>query len=261
MIMVLPDSEICHEILKIREEVNQSNLVNENNKKCIKMMRCTFQNRFDIGAMRSTIVEKIRRFSDEKDLELATKSGFDFCALKDDDWIVFTLNPAIYPQMEWFDKILAQKYESEAKVAAYFVRDLLEKLGYNYEDIYMEYPFSMPRGSKKDRPKHADFVIFNGSGRDKRNILLIIEAKIKIITPEDIDEAKSYAMWLLPAYYVITNGEKIIVFSRVEDFNVLEINILELKEKWKTLYRCISKEATIGRKLEIQNQFPKQIIG
>jgi hypothetical protein len=257
--MVLDEPEMLQKILEIREEVNKSNLVNERNNKYIKMMSITFRRRFDIGAMRFSVVEKIKRLSDERDLELATKSGGDFCALEDNDWIVITLNPVIPPREEWFDKIIARDYESESKVSTYFIAPLLERLGYNYEDICMEHPVIMDRGHTRDRSKHADFAVFNGPGRDAKDVLLVIEAKVKDITEKDIGEARSYARELLPAYYLVTNGKYLNVFGfngmKILDSKVMELDISMLKEKWKDLYRCISKEATISRKLEVQNKF------
>ena len=257
--MVLDEPAMHQEFLEIRSEVNESNQVNDNNKKYIKMRGATFKDRFKIKHMKSVVVGRLKRLSDEHDLEVTVKSGTKFGTQEDDDWIVFTLNPVIPPQDEWFYELLARDYESESEVSTYFIAPLLDKLGYDYIDISMEYPVVIYRG-KSHETKKADFVVFNGQGRDKEYILLIVEAKINDIKQGDIEQHKSYALALKPAYYAITNGKKLIVFrfnGIVHDSKVMEFDVSMLKENWKDLYRCISKDATICRKLEMENRFSK----
>jgi hypothetical protein len=258
-LMVLAEPELRQEIQKIQEEVNESSQVNDRNKKYIKMMSTTFRKRFDIGSLRFSVVEKIKHLADEKDLEISTKSGEEIYELNDNDWIVFTQNPVPIPPDEWFNELSARGYESEAEVSTYFIAPLLNKLEYDYEDIYMECPVKITMGASSDKSKRADFAVFNGPGRDKNDVLLTIESKIRDIAEKDIEEAKSYAKVLLPAYYLVTNAKQLIVFSfngmKVDHSIAMKFDASMLKEKWKDLYRCISKEATISRKIDMQNKY------
>ena len=106
----------------------------------------------------------------------------------------------------------------------------------------------------KKTTTEADFAIFKGPDRDEKNVLLIIEAKKgdEGITVDHISQAKSYAQELLPACYVITNGQEIKVYQfngmLAPDDCVMDFDRMELKEKWSKLYVHISKEATLKRK-------------
>ena len=144
------------EMDKIQKDVLDSNLINESDERFIRMKGSTLKKCLDIGAMRSTVLERIKRLSDENDLEITVKSGIAFGDHADEDWIVFTHNPAPVPDPEWFDKMLSRDYESEREVETYFIAPLLEKLGYNYEDIVIDYPIESMKGSRREKPKHAD---------------------------------------------------------------------------------------------------------
>jgi type I site-specific restriction endonuclease len=114
----------------------------------------------------------------------------------------------------------------------------------------------MFKGVKKIKTE-ADFVVFKGPGRDLENTLLVIEAKKsdKDITADHIGQAKSYAHELLPACYIITNGQQIKVYwfngTLLPDKLVMDIDKSMLREKWAILYGYASKEAAIQRKERI----------
>jgi len=117
----------------------------------------------------------------------------------------------------------------------------------------MGYPVKMFKGVQKTT-KEADVVVFNGPGREKKDVLLLIEAKKsdKGISDDQMGQAKSYAQELLPACYIVSDGQQIRVFQfnsmLVPDERVMDFARLELKEKWEELYKYVSKEATIKRK-------------
>jgi hypothetical protein len=252
--MVFSEDEMRLEITKIRDEVLEKDLDDENGDRSIRMKGSTLKNRLDIGAMISKTIEKIKRISDEQDLDITVKSGIPFGDHKDEDWIVFTHNPVPTPAPEWFDEMLARDYESEREVETYFIVPMLEKLGYDYDDIVIDYSIEVMKGSRKEKPKHPDFVLFNGPGRNENDVLLIIEAKNsdKDITPYAIGQAKYYAKELLPACYIVTNGEMISVFAfnglRTQDSQILNFNRSMLKDVWKDFYRCVGKKATLKAK-------------
>lgn len=254
--MVLPEDEMLREITKIRDEVLEKEPSNENGDRSIKMKGSTLKDRLDIGAMQSKTIEKIKRLSDEKDLDIAVKSGIPFGDHKDDDWIVFTYDPVPVPDPRWFEEMLIRDYESEREVETYFIAPLLEKLGYDYDDIVIDYPIQAMKGSRKERPKHADFVLFNGSGRNINDVLLIIEAKSsdKDIASYAIGQAKYYARELLPTRYIVTNGIMISVFEfnglRTQDSQILNFDKRNLRDFWRVFYRCVSKKSTLKAKLK-----------
>jgi hypothetical protein len=252
--MVLSEDEMQLEIIKIREEVFGKDL-DEVGDRSIKMLGSTLKKRLDIGAMQPNTIEKIKRISDGQDLEITVKSGIPFGDHTDEDWIVFTYDPVPVPGPEWFDEMLARDFESEMEVVTYFIAPLLEKLGYNYEDIAIEYAFEPMNGAKKEKAKRADFVLFKGPERNKNDVLMIIEAKCsdKDITSRAIGEAKYYAKELFPTCYIVTNGIMISVFAfdpfKAQDTQILNFNKSMLRDVWKDFYRCVSKMATLKAKL------------
>ena len=117
----------------------------------------------------------------------------------------------------------------------------------------------------KKTTKEADFVLFNGASREKSDVLLIIEAKKggKGITVDYIDQAKSYARELLPACYIITNGQQIIVFQFngmiYQDERIMDFDRSNLNTMWEDLYKYVGKESTFKRKLWMSEQFQREL--
>ncbi len=110
------------------------------------------------------------------------------------------------PPDSWFALLEQRNFESEREVEYYFVVPLLEKLGYEEDDLAIGYHVQMYEGVKKVN-KEADFVLFNGSSRSKETALLVVEAKKigKPLTEDAVGQARSYAMWLTTPYYMVTN--------------------------------------------------------
>lgn len=211
------------------------------------------------------MVERIASIIDGQGLRIAVKSGDPFGKENKTDWIILTPksiakvpfpDPIIdleQPSLDWFEMMQTRDFESEREVEAYFIAPLLEQLGYGYDDIVIGYPVEMFKGVTKTKTE-ADFVTFNGTDRTKENVLLVVEAKKsdKGISTDHIGQAKSYALELLPACYMVSNGQQIMVFQfngmLIPDEKVLDFDRSELKNRWNELYNYVSKEATKQRK-------------
>lgn len=218
---------------------------------------------FRIKRKTDPVIERVKRILTEQNLRYSVKSGDEFGKEKTNDWIVLTVWPPYggggrtldsqEPSDEWFEKIKTRKFESEREVEYYFIMPLLEKLGYEDDDVAVGYPVVVFEGVKQIK-KEADVVLFNGSNREIKDVLLVIEAKDsdKEISVSGIGQAKFYAKELLPACYVITNGQKVLVFQfngmLYQDELVVDFDRSMLKERWDELYNYISKEAAIDRK-------------
>src|SRR3972149_351315 len=241
-------------------EVYQS--VEQSSDKQKRLKSSTFWRLFDVKSRQQTVVDRIARLLEAQGLKVSVKSAVPLGEEKDDDWIVLTLRlpqpagvpPPVsstqWPSPEWFEMIQAKTYESEREVEAFFITPLLAKLGYGYDDIVIGYPVRMFKGVQKTTTE-ADFAIFNGLSRDQKDALLIIEAKRseKGISVEHVSQAKSYAQELLPAYYIVTNGQHIKVYQfngmLAPDDCVMDFDRTGLKEKWQELFGYVSKEATL----------------
>jgi hypothetical protein len=244
-------------------EIYQS--VEQSNEKQKRLKSSTFWHLFDVRSRQRTVVSRIVQLLEAQGLKVSVKSGEPLGEERDDDWVVLTLRltppasaplPVVSgepPPIEWLQMMTSRSFESEREVEAFFVCPLLEKLGYGFDDIAIGYPVKMFKGVQKTTTE-ADFAIFKGSDRDEKNVLLVIEAKKgdKGITVEHISQAKSYVQELLPACYVVTNGQEVKVYQfngmLAPDERVMDFDRTELKEKWSELYGYISKGATLKRK-------------
>lgn len=258
------DKGIDEKRVKAAEELLHA--VEQSDKKQKRLKSSTFWEIFKVDARQPTTVEEIKRLLDERNIKVEVKSEKEnvvFGKESPDDWIILSRiivpppdeNGIVvkWPTLNWFDEMQTRDFESEREVETYFIVPLLEKLGYDYDDVSIGYKVDMYKGSKSVKTE-ADFVVFNGLKRNPEDVLLVIEAKNsnKDITQDHIKEARSYATELMPAYYVITNGRKIKVFqyngSLAPDALVMDFKQSNLSENWDKLYRRICKDATVKRK-------------
>lgn len=234
-----------------------------------RLKSSTFWSLFAVKAKKKTVIERIMQLLEKNNLEAIVKSGETFGEEGKDDWIM--LSPIVIdsspekstgpkdpspPSSDWFGEMQTRIFESEREVETYFIVPILEKLGYYYDDVVIGHPVNMFKGVKRIKTE-ADFVVFKGPSRELEDVLLVIEAKNsdKDISGDHIGQAKSYAHELLPACYIITNGEKIKVFrfsgSLFPDKLLMDFDRSMLIEKWDDLYGYASKNATMQRKLHL----------
>lgn len=249
--------------------------VMETNDKQKRLKSSTFWGLFDVKARRATVVERIASVIDKQGLKIAVKSGATFGEESDADWIILTpillpvsgvpaqpIIPSEWPSSDWFEMMQTRIFDSEREVEAYFIAPLLEKLGYDYDDIVIGHPVTMFKGVSKTIAE-ADFVLFNGVNKEEGSALLVVEAKKpgKGISSDHIGQAKSYAQVLLPACYLVSDGQQIVVFQfngmRIPDEKVMDFDRLELQNKWNDFYNYVSKKATIKRKLSMEEWLSK----
>jgi hypothetical protein len=245
-------------------EMYQSVMLSQTKQKRLKSS--TFWKLFNVKSRQKAIIEKIAYLVNEQDLDIKVKSGARFGEEDKTDWIILTSKilpepekpfsetiPTVYPDDSWFEMIKTRIFDTEREVETYFIVPLLEMLGYQYDDICIGYSIEIFRGVQKTKVE-ADFVLFNGKSRDKKDVLLVVEAKHsnKGINIDHIGQARSYSHELLPSYYIISNGEQIIVFqfngSLIPDEKVMDFNRSDLKEYWSEFYSHVNKNATSQRK-------------
>ncbi|TSA06585.1 MAG: hypothetical protein D4R73_11055 [Deltaproteobacteria bacterium] len=254
--------------------------VMQTNDKQKRLKGSTFWRLFHVRSRKKTVIDRIADIIDKQGLKIAVKSGMALGTEYDADWIILSpklppgpgsqtpppIIPSEWPTAEWFEMMQTRQFESEREVEAYFIAPLLEKLGYDYDDIVIGHPVEMFKGVQKTKAE-ADFVVFNGSNREKENVLLVIEAKKsdKGISVDHIGQAKSYAQELFPACYIVSNGQQIIIFQfngmLIPDERVMEFDRSNLRDKWGDLYNCISKEAATQRKLWMEERISRMKAG
>jgi hypothetical protein len=257
--------------IDVAREIYQSVILA--NKKQKKMISSRFWERFGVAARQPQVIERIKDVLDKQGLKVEARSENEFGDEHRDEWIIITPKvfdeyvaaqiPSITPSNEWFQEMISRDFESEREVETYFVVPLLEELGYEYDDIVIGYPVEMFIGTRRTKTE-ADLVLFNGRSRERKDALLIVEAKKsdKDIKEDHIEQAKSYAQVLMPACYIVTNGMKIQVFlfngSLAPDECILDFDRSMLIEKWGELYQGVSKKATVLRKNKLLTFISKE---
>jgi hypothetical protein len=175
-----------------------------------------------------------------------------------DDWVTMSLpdlpeprndTPEPRPTAEWFDHTMTVELGSEREVEMHFASPLFHALGYGDEQEAAGFRFETYAGVQF-RIAEADLVYFETELHSVADgvPLILVEVKDSSQLPDaGTGQAKSYAYWIKPAYYVITNGEVLIVYNyqggAVPDVKVLEMERSELLQRFDELYGILNPAA------------------
>jgi hypothetical protein len=103
----------------------------------------------------------------------------------------------------------------------------------------------------------ADLVYFADEHRSVEDgvPLVLVEVKDSDQPPDaGKGQARSYALWVMPAYYVTTNGAAVVVYNyqgaRVPDVKVLDFKRSELCERFDDLYSLLNPNAAADAQRE-----------
>ncbi|MGO9080892.1 MAG: type I restriction enzyme HsdR N-terminal domain-containing protein [Streptosporangiaceae bacterium] len=182
-----------------------------------------------------------------------------------DDWLILSmptlpqlpeahLEPA--PSAEWFAYLEQVQLGSEREVEMHFVSPLFEKLGYKQEQEAAGFGFVLWEGVRQHNVE-ADLLYFVGDVHDTEHgePLVLVECKALGKGPDaGLGQVRSYAFWLKPAYYVLTDGDYVTVWNyqggAVPDVRVIEVRRGELREKFDELYAVLNPEAVLKARRE-----------
>jgi len=258
-------------ISEVMAEIYQSVLATPKRQR--RLLSKSFWAKFGFKARTKERIEQVREAVKRQGLVLNLDDAH-FGTENKDDWIILSyVEPSLpaeiqneasldaqvidcIPPDNWFQLMESRKFESEREVEYYFILPLLESLGYEEDDFAIGYPIEMYEGVTKVK-KEADFAIFNGLSRDKKDALLVVEAKKadKILTEDAVGQAKGYAIWLTTPYYMATNAEEVCLYlSRAglqPDVALMKFPRSELRQQWVTLHQHINKAAVIERKKKL----------
>ena len=238
-----------------------------------RLLSKTFWGMFGFKARTKDRIETVKATLKDQGLILNLDDAH-FGAEGKDDWIILsyvepslpsansagtaeTLQPIeCIPPESWFQLMESRKFESEREVEYFFILPLLESMGYEEDDFAIGYPIEMYEGVNRVK-KEADFAVFNGLSREKKDALLVVEAKKhdKLVTQDAVGQAKGYAIWLTTPYYLVTNAEDIRLYlyrSGVQqDVELMKFLRSNLRQNWEKLYQHINKAAVIERKKKL----------
>ena len=172
-----------------------------------------------------------------------------------DDWLVMSMplkvpvvetSPDPAPTAEWFAHMASVRTDTEREVEMHFASPLFrEGLGYHEDQEAAGFGIQMARGSRPGRVE-ADLLYF----ADERHYLktgeplVLVECKRLIKDEKElkvaVGQVRSYALWVVPAYYVITDGRIVSVWdfqgAIAPDIEVLRVSQAELAERFDDLY-------------------------
>ncbi len=181
------------------------------------------------------------------------------------DWIVLSL-PSLPPASEasadprpsdeWFDHLMTVHLDSEREVEMYFASPLFHGLDYTAEHEAAGFRFDMWEGVARKHVE-ADLIYFADHRHSLKDgtPLILVEAKgAAQPSGAGTGQARSYAFWVKPAYYVVTNGEITDAYNyqgAAPDVSVLTVKRSALREQFNDLYRMLNPAAaTQARQLK-----------
>ncbi len=158
-------------------------------------------------------------------------------------------HPDPRPGAEFFDHLQTVRLDSEREVEMHFASPLFRELGYTEDQEAAGFPFDTWEGVHH-RVAEADLVYF---AEDRHRLtdgepLVLVECKDTSKGPDaGVGQVRSYSFWIKPAYYVIINGDGLVVYNyqggAVPDVKVLEAKRPEMRERFDDLYRVLNPSA------------------
>lgn len=186
-----------------------------------------------------------------------------------DDWLVLSMptpivttgeHPEPRPTEEWFAHLAELELGSEREVEMHFVSPLFEELGYSETQEAAGFGFAMWEGVRQHHAE-ADLLYFAGDVHDTDNgePLVLVECKALGKGPDaGLGQARSYAYWLKPAYYVVTDGDYITVWNyqggAVPDIRMVEARRATLRGKFDDLYAILNPQAALATRRQKKEQ-------
>jgi hypothetical protein len=153
---------------------------------------------------------------------------------------------------EQLDYLTSVHPETEREVEMHFVSPLFtQALGYTHHQEAAGFPVTANRGGK---PQHveADLIYFDSEVHDLEtgHPLILVECKRPGgLLDRAVPQARDYALWVRPAYYVITDARSVSVYDYQgaigPDLKVLEFGQGELADSLSDLYSYLNPVAAM----------------
>jgi hypothetical protein len=179
-----------------------------------------------------------------------------------DDWLRMSIpeppvirdtHPDPRPTSDQLDYLMSVRPQTEREVEIHFVSPLfVHGLRYAPEQEAAGFPIPASHGS---RPRHieADLIYFADEVHDleKGQPLVLVECK-RPGRPLDLaaTQVRDYAMWVRPAYYVITDSQSVAVWDYQgaigPDHKLVEVKQAELAERLDDLYKYLNRDAALA---------------
>jgi Type I restriction enzyme R protein N terminus (HSDR_N) len=175
-----------------------------------------------------------------------------------DDWLIMSIPVPVDVQpshpdprpAKLLDYLQTVRPDTEREVEMHFASPLFQGLGYAEDQEAAGYGIRVYQGSRTPQHVEADLLYFADQRRGLKDSepLVLVECKRPGKDPSAAaGQVRSYALWVLPAYYVITDAQTITVYdfqgAIAPDIKVLEVKQAELREKFDDLYTLLNPQA------------------
>jgi hypothetical protein len=250
---------------EIIETIAQSIRVSQRGARKVRAHR--FKELFGYQVLNAQRRERIEQRMGEAGIELRPSLS----EARRDDWLVMSMpvrvpvqeaSPDPVPAAQWFAHMASVRTFTEREVEMHFASPLFrEGLGYHEDQEAAGFGIRWARGST---PGHveADLLYFGGDKHDLKTgePLVLVECKRLIKDEKELQaaaaQAHSYALWVIPAYYVITDGRIVSLWdfqgAIAPDREVLRVSPDELAGNFGDLYsRLNPKSAAAARQVKV----------
>lgn len=241
---------------EVIETIAQSIRVSQRGARRVRAHR--FKELFGYRVLNAPRREKIEQLMREAGIEVRPP----LAQARRDDWLIMSIpvtvpvreaSPDLVPPAEWFAHMAAVRTDTEREVEMHFASPLFcDGLGYSEDQEAAGFSIEVARGS---RPGHieADLLYFAGEPHDVKagEPLVLVECKRLLKDDKALQTAaaqvRSYALWVIPAYYVITDGRTLSVWdfqgAVAPDREILRTSQSELAGIFDDLYSRLSPAA------------------
>jgi len=158
--------------------------------------------------------------------------------------------PSVHrPDDAWFAELTKARLTTEREVETRFVSRLFHALGYADVHEGIGLTFDLFEGVNVKHPE-ADVVYFVDDNHDPKtgNVLVLVECKAPSRPIEEaVGQAHSYAFWLKPMYYVVTNGIDLEAYvfrpGPIPDARVVRTTREAISKDFDEVYRFLSYQS------------------
>jgi hypothetical protein len=239
----------------IVERFRQEILVSPRGERRIKAHR--FKELFGYQVLRQTRRESIEGLLDKAGIVVQPS----LAEAGRDDWLRMSIpeppvirdtHPDPRPTPDQLSYLMKVQPKTEREVEIHFVSPLfIHGLRYTPEQEAAGFPVPASHGSRQ-RHIEADLVYFADEVHDldKGQPLVLVECK-RPGRPLDLasTQVRDYAMWVRPAYYVITDSQSVAVWDYQgaigPDHKLVEVKQAELADRLDDLFKYLNRDAAL----------------
>lgn len=214
----------------------------------MRMLSSTFWSKvFHVKKRTASRIDTIRQLLDQRHIRV--DGTYAFGREPRNTWLTLTVTDVEpYPSDEWFQRMKAHTFESEAEVEHWFVLPLLDALGYKPADLAVHWSIPIAVGAKT-RKIVTDVSVFDGPGRDTPLFVVEVKMPSRVLTKQVVAQAESYAFWSQAPAWLVTNATETRLYLREaghQNTQPLSFSRDQIDSRWSDIIRHLSRESMVN---------------